>query len=539
MKASIIKRIVLTQLLVLLLSVLFAQNKTFTTNLPIVFLNTNGKAIVDDPRVIVEMEIAWKGEGKTNTTSDPRTHFSGDINIEIRGSTSQQFPKKSFGFELKNEEGKDMDFPLLGMPEEEDWILYAPYSDKTLIRNVLALTLASQISDVYVPRCRFVELFINEKYHGVYVLMEKIKRDKNRVDIAKLKAGDIEGEELTGGYIIKIDKITGSGGDRWYSKRKNSNGARTYYQYEYPKFDKITPEQKQYIEKYFDDFETAVFNKNHDEQTGYMSFIHPESFFDMIIINELSKNIDGYRLSTFLYKDKNDKLTAGPLWDYNLAFGNANYHNGWDTRFLQVFELLGKDLRKNPFWWTVLMRDSVFTNPFKTRWQELRKNQLSEERVLAVADSLINLLGQAADRNFERWPILGEQVVPNYFVGDTYESEVNWLKSWITDRLVNLDDRLPGIGKVTDSPVLNVGLSKIYPNPFNQKITVQIQAECSSLCYFRLLTVNGQVVKDVQFNVSKGFSSFEINTGNLQNGVYIYQLQNGDAGVSIGKIIKL
>ena len=539
MKASIIKRIVLTQLLVLFLTVLYAQDKTFTTNLPIVFLNTNGKAIVDNPRVIVQMEIVWKGNGKTNKTSDPRTHFSGNVNIEIRGSTSQQFPKKSFGFELKDEKGKDMDFPLLGMPEEEDWILYAPYSDKTLIRNALALTLASQISNVYVPRCRFVELFINEKYKGVYVLMEKIKRDKNRVDISKLKTEDIEGEELTGGYIVKIDKITGSGGDRWYSKRKNSNGAKTYYQYEYPKFDKITEEQKQYIEKYFDDFETAVYTRNHDEQTGYMSFIHAESFFDMIIINELSKNIDGYRLSTFFYKDKNDKLTAGPLWDYNLSFGNANYHNGWDTNNLQVFESLGKDLRKNPFWWSILMRDSVFTNPFKTRWETLRKNQLSEERILEVTDSLINLLGKAADRNFERWPILGEQIVPNYFVGDTYESEVDWLKSWIADRLENLDEKLPGVGKTTETQMLKIGLSKIYPNPFSKKITVQIQSERYSLCHFRLLTVNGQMVKEVQFKVPEGFSTFEINTGKLQNGVYIYQLQNGDAEVLVGKIIKL
>jgi len=539
LKASIIKRIVLTQLLVLFLTVLYAQDKTFTTNLPIVFLNTNGKAIVDNPRVIVQMEIVWKGNGKTNKTSDPRTHFIGNVNIEIRGSTSQQFPKKSFGFELKDEKGKDMDFTLLGMPEEEDWILYAPYSDKTLIRNALALTLASQISNVYVPRCKFVELFINEKYKGVYVLMEKIKRDKNRVDISKLKTEDIEGEELTGGYIVKIDKITGSGGDRWYSKRKNSNGAKTYYQYEYPKFDKITEEQKQYIEKYFDDFETAVYTRNHDEQTGYMSFIYAESFFDMIIINELSKNIDGYRLSTFFYKDKNDKLTAGPLWDYNLSFGNANYHNGWDTNNLQVFERLGKDMRKNPFWWSILMRDSVFTNPFKTRWETLRKNQLSEERILEVTDSLINLLGKAADRNFERWPILGEQIVPNYFVGDTYESEVDWLKSWIADRLENLDEKLPGVGKTTETQMPKIGLSKIYPNPFSKKITVQIQSERYSSCHFRLLTVNGQMVKEIQFKVPEGFSTFEINTGKLQNGVYIYQLQNGDAEVLVGKIIKL
>ncbi len=534
------KKLILTKLFVISVFVLFAQDQTFTTKLPIIYLNTDGKAIIDDPRVIIQMEIAWKGEGETNSTSDPRTHFNGKINIEIRGSTSQNFPKKSFGFELKDDEEQDMDFPLLGMPEEEDWILYAPYSDKTLIRNVLALTLASQISGVYVPRCKFVELFINEKYAGIYVLMEKIKRDKNRVDIAKLKTEDIEGEELTGGYIVKIDKTTGSGGDGWHSKYRNSNGAKIYYQYEYPESEKIEEEQKQYIKNYFDRFETEVYNKNHDEQTGYMSLIKPESFYDLIIINELSKNIDGYRLSTFLYKDKNGKLTAGPLWDYNLSFGNANYHNGWVTSNLQVFESLGKDMRKNPFWWIILMRDYHFTNPFKCRWETLRENQLSDERIFTVTDSLISLIGESADRNFERWPILGEYVNPNYFVGDSYESEVDWMKNWVNERVENLDNILPGnCENITNIPLVEFGNSKIYPSPFSTKITVQIQSGNYSTYYFRLYTLNGQMVKDVQFKVVEGTNSFDINTSYLRSGMFIYRLIKGEKDVSVGKIVKI
>ena len=361
------KKLILTKLFVISVFVLFAQDQTFTTNLPIVYFDTDGKTIVDDPKIIIQMEIAWKGDGETNSTSDPRNHFNGKIDIEIRGSSSQSFPKKSYGFELKDEDEQDMDFPLLGLPEEEDWILYAPYSDKALIRNVLTFTLASQFSNIYSSRCRFVELFINEKYEGIYVLMEKIKRDKNRVAIAKLKAEDIEGEELTGGYIVKIDKTTGSGGDGWHSEYKNDNGNRTFYQYDYPKSKNIQPEQKQYIKNYFDNFETEVYNENHDTLNGYPSFIKPESFYDMIIMNELSKNIDGYRLSTYLYKDKNDILTAGPLWDYNLAFGNANY-GGCGTSNLQIFQD-----GSNPFWWITFLNDAHFTNPCKCRWEKINK----------------------------------------------------------------------------------------------------------------------------------------------------------------------
>lgn len=163
--------------------------------------------------------------------------------------------------------------------------------------------MAGQLSE-YAPRCRFVELFLNGKYHGLYVLMGKIKRDKNRVDIANLKAEDISGEELTGGYIVKIDKTTGSGGSGWYSHYKNSMEKTTYFQYEEPESDEIKPEQEQYIQNCFHDFETAVYNKNFDPENGYQKYIDINSFMDYMIINEISKNVDGYRLSAFSIKIK-------------------------------------------------------------------------------------------------------------------------------------------------------------------------------------------------------------------------------------------
>lgn len=521
--------------------VLFAQDLAFSTKLPIVYINTQGREIGDKNRIISLMEIAWKGEGSINNTSDERTYFNGKISIETRGSTSQNFPKKSYGFELKDEEEKDMDFPLLGMPKEEDWILYAPYSDKSLIRNVLAFALAKQISNVYAPRCRFVELFLNGKYEGIYVLMEKIKRDKNRVDIAKLKTKDISGEELTGGYIIKIDKTTGSGGDGWHSKYRNSNGIKTFYQYEYPKSDKITEEQKNYIKEYFDQFEKAVHDKNSDEQSGYMSYINADSFYDMIIINELSKNIDGYRLSTFFYKDKNEKLTAGPIWDYNLAFGNANYYEGWKTTGLEVFNFLGKDFKKNPFWWMTLMSDLNFTNPFKSKWKTLRKSKLTNKRVLSVVDSLTNLVEGAVARNFERWPILGEQIHPNYFVGNDYESEINWMKDWIAERLNNLDEILPGEGVASGVPLVAGkwnGGGRVYPNPFTTKLTIQVELFQSSTCSISLYAIGGQKVKDLQFDAIEGLNTFEINSEDLQNGIYFFRLSSSNSVILSGKIVK-
>ena len=530
--------LLLTGIFVISVLLTSAQDKVFDSNLPIVFVNTNGTEIPDEPKITAELGIVWNENGESNNTHDPHNHFNGKIGIEIRGSSSQMFPKKSFGFELRDEQDEGIDFPLLGMPEEEDWILYAPYSDKTLIRNVLTYSLASQLG-AYTPRCRFVELFINNEYWGVYVLMEKIKRDKNRVDISKLKEEDISGEDVTGGYIIKVDKTTGSGGDGWYSDFENANGAKTFYQYEYPKQKDIAPEQKEYIQNYVNDFETAVYNNEHDDENDFRNFMNEESFFDCVIMNELSKNVDGYRLSTYLYKDKNEKLTAGPLWDYNLSFGNANYYEGWETSGLSVHAYIDDDDWQVPFWWKKLMNDDYFTIPFKCRWEFLREYELSDERVFELADSLISHMGDAVGRNFERWPILGEWIWPNYFVGNDYESEVAWMSDWTRERLRHLDYILPGTcGEDPGMPPPEFSFD-IYPNPFTSKLNIQITSDVNLSYQFQLYNINGQLVESINFHVIEGGNSFAINTIELRAGMYIYRLKKGNAAVEVGKVVKL
>lgn len=534
----------LHQLLVLILlffsvSNLFAQNQTFTSKLPIVYIDTYGNEIEDSPRIKAKLEIAWNENGNENSTSDSKNHFQGEMKIEIRGSSSQMFPKKSYGFELKDDFDADMDFPLLGMPAEEDWILYAPYTDKSLMRNVLTLTLADQIGGVYAPRCKFVELFVNNKYDGVYVLMEQIKRDSSRVDIAKLREQDIEGKQLTGGYIIKIDKKTGGGGDGWESKFNNTNNSKTYYQYDYPSSSEIQPEQKDYIRDYVKDFETAIYNEDRSAETGYANFMEPESFYNYIIMNEFSKNVDGYRLSTYLYKDKNKKLNAGPLWDYNLAYGNADYYNGWEIYGLQVNEDLGTDYWQIPFWWKKLVNDEYFANSMKCRWEDLRSYQLSNERLYQLTDSLINLMGTAVDRNFDRWPILGEWIWPNKYVGETYESEIYWMRNWITDRITQLDHIFPGECEGVPPPPPGEFNLSIYPNPFREKFTIQIISETNLNYNFMLFNLNGQLVLNSNIPAVEGINSVDVYSEGLRSGIFIYKLYKGNTELSVGKIVKM
>ena len=181
-----------------------------SSNLPIVVIDTRGVTIPDDPKISASLKIYNRGNGTRNFLTDA-PQFNGNCGIEVRGSSSQQFPKKSYGFETWSINGTSIDTSLLGMPSESDWILNANYTDKSFLRNVMAYQLWHDMGH-YSTRYHFVELIVNNQYQGIYILSEKIKRDKNRLNSAKLSNTQNSGDELTGGYIFKVDKQTGSGG---------------------------------------------------------------------------------------------------------------------------------------------------------------------------------------------------------------------------------------------------------------------------------------------------------------------------------------
>src|SRR5690606_24210146 len=164
---------------------------TFTSsNLPIVVINTNGQIIPDDEKITADMGIIYNGPGIRNNITDPFNNYNGKIGIEVRGSTSQWFPKKQYAVETRDISGEDTSVSLLGFPEESDWILFAPYNDKSLMRDVLVYKVSSLLGR-YASRSMYCEVVLNSEYVGVYVLLEKVKRDGDRVDIKKLEPGDI------------------------------------------------------------------------------------------------------------------------------------------------------------------------------------------------------------------------------------------------------------------------------------------------------------------------------------------------------------
>ncbi|MBT7727026.1 MAG: hypothetical protein HN702_06515, partial [Flavobacteriales bacterium] len=333
---------------------------------------------------------------------------------------------------------------ILGMPVENDWILYAPYSDKSLMRNFLTFDLGRKMGN-YSPRTVYCELVINGDYKGIYILMEKIKRDNDRVDIAKLDADDLAGDSLTGGYIIKVDKYTGTGGTDWLSDFSNIGGGPLYIQYHYPEGSAMLPQQLDYIEQFVDSFEYALSGPNFtDSLIGYSKYIDVNSFIDFYIVNELAKDIDAYRLSSYLYKDRDDnggKLTMGPLWDFNLAYGNADYCSGGIPIGWEVNSGCGGN---NPFWFERLLDDTTYQNKLKCRWEYLRERSFHQDSIFNFIDSISLYLNDAQQRNFQRWNILGIYVWPNYYVGNTYQDELTFFKTWIGDRLVWIDNNLGG-----------------------------------------------------------------------------------------------
>ncbi|MDP5140101.1 MAG: CotH kinase family protein, partial [Spirosomaceae bacterium] len=330
---------------------------------------------------------------------------------------------------------------------------------------------------------QYVEVVLNGEYQGVYVLMEKIKRDNGRVDIARLDPDENSGDDLTGGYIIKIDKGTGTNNGSWIRDHQVSNNKsqRIQYYYEYPA--EPSTQQKTYIQKYVDDFENALKSDRFtDPDVGYRKYANVSSFIKLFLLNEVSRNIDGYRISTFMYKDKDSngggKLTLGPPWDYDISYGNANYCQGnrFDLFAYRFNDLCPDDFWQVPFWWPRLMQDPAFISEMRDTYLTERESGgiFSDENLTNMIDELEAELQQPQARNFQKWQILGQYVWPQPEpISRTWKGEVDELRTWLQSRLKWLDANMPGVYVGSEEiPELTV---TAYPNPFIDVINISLE----------------------------------------------------------------
>ncbi|MGK0186991.1 MAG: hypothetical protein ACI9R3_002776 [Verrucomicrobiales bacterium] len=451
--------------------------QAFTSNLPVVVAETAGMHIDSEYAPWVKRKYRAVHTSIFEPSDDGRTYLNGEPGfaefgaMRVRGhSSATNFPKKQYAWEVRDSRGEDKDVSVLGLPEESDWILAAPYSDKSLMRNVLAFEMGRKL---FGPgggsRTKFVELFMNQNgdnvtmadYQGVYVMTEKIKKGPGRLRIQGLSNLATDAETITGGYIFKIDK-----GLDWDEKVRTKLGALSVG---FVDPDEPNPLQKAYLEQFLNDYEKALMSDDiADDDPSYADFIDVESFMHLDWMVEIFREIDGWWISSYFMKDRGEKMREMPVWDYNLSLGNANYSSGYLP--------IGWHRDAHPSgghpWFRRLHDDPELSHRSWQRYSELRKGLFSTENLMRMIDEHAAQLQEAAERNFRRWPILGRRVWPNapgYRQRATYHAEIDWMKKWLTTRLEWIDQQYiapPGFaessGKLTMSLPPGMGDSDIY-----------------------------------------------------------------------------
>ena len=451
--------------------------KEFDSNLPLVFVDTFGVNVDGSTggsrpfrpsfAVVIPTDSAT-GRARLSGPGE----YLGPAGVHVRGESSAGFDQRSYALELWDESENDLDASLLGMPADSDWVLYGPWSEKTLMRNKLVFDwmLALRGNDGTSVRTRFIELFFNQtrnstqvgytSYRGIYLLMEKIKRGKNRLPIENLNEKTVDPKLITGGYIIRKDKDDALK-NRWTSPR---------FSIPLQSFDpdKLNPPQLDYIRKYVEKTEIALAGSDFKNPlTGFRSYIDPDTFIDAQWLLEIAKQVDGYVFSTYFHKDRAGRLRAGPLWDFNISLGNADYATG----DLATGWLYNNSNGIGQNWYPKLHSDPNYRLAHWDRYWEMRRSILATDKVMRTIDAHMATLldGYAAPvgnrapsevqnpiaRHFRKWPRLGIRDWPNPAAETqikTWQAEVDYMKNWIQTRLEWLDGQSMRLGRNTYRP---------------------------------------------------------------------------------------
>lgn len=420
----------------------------FSSNLPIIILDNVGSGGEQEGNLSATTFTLIEPEnGVANLTDAPS--LTSRAGFRIRGASSANFAKKQYRLELWNQENMDKDQAVLGLPSDSDFILGAPFVDKSFIRNSLTYELGRELG-LEAPRTRHVEVFINTNggelnyatdYVGVYFLAETIKISKDRVDIKKLDPEDDAEPEVTGGYLLK-----------WEGNAKTvSKVLPGWTGLELADPDPITGAtavQKQWISDYVRDVDDRIASADRgDPVTGYAPVLDVPSYVNLFVINELSRDQDGYMRSAYFYKERGQPLTHGPLWDYNLTMGTGccrNNRNTAPTGADSGWQYIENNGVNEGHWEVELMQDPNFEQAFVDRWQEVREGVLDEAALNARIDEQAGPLAQAAIRNFAKWDNLENTNATFFFspATTTWEGQIDFLKTWNTDRMAWIDSQM-------------------------------------------------------------------------------------------------
>ncbi len=451
----------------------------FTSPLPLVVIDAFGNASINANDGI-KRPVSMTFIERSSTSG--RSHILGPLatqvraGIEVRGSSSAGFPKKSYSVELRDGAGDDQPASLLGLPSESDWVLYAPYTDKSFMNDVLAYELHEAMGH-YAVRRRYVEVFLDQSggtlgygdYVGVYVLLEKIKIDKNRVNIAQMTPQTVAEPDISGGYILKRDRLEDA--DDVPVSASNGFGSIITLGIEDPKKNELAPAQISWIQAWLGQLGASLAPANFATTKAYTNYLDPDSFIDNQWIVEFPKNIDGYRLSNFMHKDRGGRLKMDPIWDWNLSFGNADYADGEATA--NWYYPIVDDA--NYPWMRRLFQDPDFNQRYIDRWGELRTNLFNPANLQPRIDRIAAEISEAANRDYQRWPRMGSYIWPNppgIVPITTFAGMVTWIKNWTSNRFSWIDTQF------TRPPTLSHPGGDISPG-----LTVAITAPAGTIYY--------------------------------------------------------
>ena len=395
-----------------------------SSGIPSVYINTEGGAPILDKENYVEATIKIDGDGKYD-------NFEGKTSIRGRGNSTWEMPKKPYKLKL------DKEAPLFGMNSHREWAVLANYFDKTFLRNITAFEISRIAEMSWTPSSVSFELYLNEAYQGVYAMTEQVRVSKERFDIELVKPTDISGEALTGGYFLELDFHF----DEAYKFK--TERAKLPIMFKDPK--KPTVEQFNYVQSYYNLAEEVLYSENYrDSENGYRKYIDVESFINYYIVQELSKNVDGnMRGSCFMAIRRNGKIEQPLVWDFDLAFGNADYITweqgatsaGWDGWYIKTC---------SP-WFDRLFEDPQFVEELKDRWNEL-KPQLDKLPSFIKEHAL--MLDDAQTRNFSTKETNGAGWDINKVdwntsrVSGSYKAEINYLVTFVEKRIGWLDSNI-------------------------------------------------------------------------------------------------
>ena len=449
------------------------QAQQQVSNLPCFYITTENGAPVVSTEDYIDGKLFVAGG------SPDSGYYNGDIEIRGRGNGTWGFPKKPYRIKLASK------YNLLGMPAKaKSWVLLANYGDKTLMRNALAFEVSKFFGFEYSPAYRMADVYLNGDYQGTYTITDQIEQDENRVDVEDLDEDDTELPTISGGYLIQAGGQARTDSPYFYSTSRGMD-----YVIKYPDApDDINAQQKSYITGYIQNFENSLYASNFtDPVNGYRKYADVRSLADWYLLNEICSNSDMF-WSNYVFKHRDGKLTAGPMWDYDIAFDNDSRIGDTKYKYMRDKGWSSK------VWINQLLNDETYFQTVRSRWFEVRKAGLVK-RMQTVIDSLGRVLYQSQKLNFQRWPILNQIVNQELAARGSYRNEVKFLKSFVNIHSAWLNQEFTGFDSTANYNITSQQSNKVWD------MANSSTAEGSGLVQFTLNTTrNSQKWKLVNLN---------------------------------------